>query len=181
MSVYCDDDKTYEFSLPFYLMVLMSKMRDKTMFKSDFTKPVVVNMLYDTMTESIMQFGLFLRYHYSDNHSVYNQLLPENSLSVMAHLKVSPEVAFKIFRPSVKYLHKMEAREWEELVQLARRSFDDFAVEKRYGGGRALSDTDVISGFIVDVREKAWESMSAELYTTFWMLEPDNVHVPVDA
>ena len=182
MSVYCDDDdKSSTFSLPFYLMLLMSKVRDKVFFRSDFATPVIVNMLYDLVTEAIMQFGLFLSYHYADNFATYGQLLPDNALKAMAHFKVCPEIAYKVFRPSVKPLYKMEEREWADLVLLIRNSFEDFAVERSPEPRAEESDCGAIAAYIAADRNKIWEYISPEVYTAFWVLEPEYIFVPVEA
>ena len=123
--VYGDNDEEYVLSVPVYLMILMSRNRDKLMFKPNLTKPTLINMLYDMINDSLVQFGLFLSYH-SDSYQSYGQLLPSEPWRVLTDLKVSPEISYQILRHSFKPLYKLEEAEWTDLVSRFKTSFEDF-------------------------------------------------------
>ena len=177
--MYCGDDAQATMSLPFLLIAMMSKMKDQIIFKSEFDQPQLTDMLYDMMNSSIFQFSLFLSYHSNNN---YAQLIPEDSWSLLMELKVAPEVAYKIMRPSFKTLHKMEEKEWQESVVKMKSTFDDFSVDHMYLCPRGSEgQPDLITDAVKEIRSRIWEQITPELYCLFWILEPENLFVPTDA
>jgi hypothetical protein len=178
MKVCRDDDKDVTLSLPALLTILMSKMKDKILFKSDFNKPELINKLYDIINESLIQFSLFLSYH-SDSSAHYGQLLPENAWSLLQELKVSQEMAYKLIRASVKPLYKMDEKEWQDTVTRMKLSFDCLPHANMLVGGGP--DEDKLSKYLAVDRSKFWLSVSPELFTLFWILETENIYVPTEA
>lgn len=178
MKVYRDDDKEVVLSLPALLTIVMSKMKDKILFKSDFNKPELINKLYDTINESLIQLSLFLSYH-SDSSSHYGQLLPENPWNLLLELKVSPEMAYKLIRASVKPLYKMDEKEWQDTVTRMKTTFDSLPQANMlvYNG----QEEDKLTKYIGAERSKFWLSVSPELFSLFWILETESVYVPTEA
>ena len=179
VTVYSDDDKEYVLSLPFYLIILMSKMKDRIQFKSDFTEPRLIDMLYETLCISMTQFGLFLSYH-SDSGGHYGQLLPENPWQIMSNFKVGPEIAYRILRPRYKSLYKFETREWTDLVAFFKKTFDEFPFDNIYLNPREPEPEDKVYDYLKNERSKIWQFLSPDLYTLFWLLEPENLTVPIE-
>jgi THO complex subunit 2 len=176
--VFCDNDVEYTLSLPVYLIILMSRMRDKLVYKSDLSKPTLINMLFDMINESLVQFGLFLS-SYPEFFTNRCQLLPDNPWEVMTNLKVSPEIAYQILRYSFKPIYKLEETEWSEVVQKFKSSFDDFPYKTQYIA--AAVENDKISSYAEGERAKMWQMMSPELFTLFWYLDSEHLFVPQDA
>lgn len=178
MKVTRDDDKEVLLSVPAFLIVLLSKMRDKILFKSDFSKPELINTLYDMINDSLIQLSLFLSYH-SDSSSHYGQLLPDNPWNLLLELKVSPEIGYKLIRPSIKSVYKMDEKEWQDTITSMKLTFDSLPQAKFFVGGD--EDDNKLMKHIYADRAKFWLSVSPELYSLFWILETENVYVPSSA
>jgi hypothetical protein len=178
MKVYRDDDKEVVLSLPALLTILMSKMKDKILFKSDFSKPELINKLYDIINESLIQLSLFLSYH-SDSSTHYGQLLPENPWNLLLELKVSPEMSYKLIRASIKPLYKMDEKEWQETVTRMKATFDNWPQANMLVNEG--SEEDKLVKFINNDRSKFWIQVSPELYALFWILETEGICVPTEA
>lgn len=178
MKVYRDDDKEVVLSVPTLLTILLSKMRDKILFKSDFSKPELINTLYDMINDSLIQLSLFLSYH-SDSSTHYAQLLPENPWDLLLELKVSPEIGYKLIRSSIKPVYRMDEKEWQDTITRMKLTFDSLPQAKFFVGGE--EEDHKLTKHVYADRSKFWLSVSPELYSLFWILETENVYVPSSA
>ena len=68
-------------SLAFVLMVLLAQLRTKFLRENEF-KLKALSMLFDNITQSLIQFTRFLHF-YSDATYPYTALLPQNSLELL--------------------------------------------------------------------------------------------------
>jgi len=75
----------------------------------------------------------------------------------------------------------MSPEERAELIDLYKRSFDNFDPEKMTIQ-KDPSDYTVLTPEFVwkDIKNQIWKNVTPELYTLFWVLSLDNIYVPVE-
>lgn len=181
MVVTSNSGEKFELSLPFYLLALIVKQRSKILFKSRFRNPAIINSLYDKVSNCIQQFDLFLQFH-SESNREYMELLPNNVLHILiSQWKISHEFAYHMVRNSIKTIYKFKDEEWTQLVDQYRAVHDNFDYKSFYDDKKVEGDKGKITEHIISERSKLWNIISPQLYTLFWVLKPEHIHVPDNA
>lgn len=156
----------------------MAKLRSYILFKSRFSTPAVINVLYDTINNCFSQFSLFLNFH-SDGCDQYSQLLPQNTLNLLnVEWKINPELAFEIVRSSLKNLSKYQDDEFVAVSRKFKSMHDQFIYKDFYNSRGVEAEKDRISEIVMEDRKKLWDCCSSDLYTIFWMLKGQDLTVP---
>ena len=96
-------------------------------------------------------------------------------------VRIQPELAFHIIRPSIKPIHSMTPEERNELIEMFKQSFDNFDPETMTKQKDPSNYTIITPDFVwKDIKTQIWKNVTPELYTLFWALSLDNIYVPVE-
>ena len=104
--------------------------------------------------------------------------MPQNSLNVlMNEYKIPLEVAFEIFRPSVKHISEMKADEWKQFHESVGSVIKTFILCPDKYINRC-KDNDKLKAYLNENYQKMESVMSSEFFTAFWMLTLDSICFP---
>ena len=94
---------------------------------------------------------------------------------------MSPELAYHIYRPSIKSIHTMSDDERTQLVASFKASFDDFDPETMYmQKDKSFYDVHAPDSFQKEIKNIIWKNITPELFTLFWTLSLEHIYVPVE-
>ena len=73
----------------------------------------------------------------------------------------------------------MNEEERSETVEMFKKNFDDLVPEQIY---KIKEDSDNLTpeNIIGAIRSQVWKNITPEFYTIFWLLNLDNIYVPVE-
>ena len=152
--------------LAFTLLALIAQQRNSCVFNTAGVGKNIklIGELYDRVQECLIQYTEFLSLQFVDVSS-YQGIVRSLSELVDVH-KMEPEVAFHAFRP---IMNKVNRRHRASDDQNA----DKGALQNTLPSWESLRET---ARRMLPV--KAWQSLSAEFYLTFWSLTLYDVHIP---
>lgn len=112
-------------SLAFHLMVMIAQKRSEAVLHSDLFDVKQTAEVYDEYTTSLIQIVRMLNLLASD-YQQFAKLLPEGSLrSMILNYKIPIELAFQIFRSSIKNTSSMTADEWARTLKEVSAVMED--------------------------------------------------------
>ncbi|BBM99302.1 THO complex subunit 2 [Marchantia polymorpha subsp. ruderalis] len=171
------------------LLLLIAQQRTNVVVNANAPYIKLVSEQFDRCHGTLLQYVEFLTSAVSPV-SAYAQLIPP--LDDLVHkYHIEPEVAFLIYRPVMRLFkpHKGSSTSWpadtyKSLVQVdgskdsgASKISVDLVLD--LGPNRkSLSWSDLLQTVQTILPQKAWQSLSPELYATFWGLTLHDLYVP---
>jgi len=183
-------------SFAFGLLVCLGVLRSEILYTDFEIGLKLIGNLYDKISDSIVQLTQFLRYHTKESSTLYSSLLPKEALlrlildykyflkkklDINFFFRIVPELVFHIMRPSIKPMHSMTPEERTDLIELFKKSFDNFDPETMCKQKNPSFYAVHTPEFVwKDIKLQVWKNVTPELYTLFWALSLDNIYVPVE-
>ncbi|XP_044176473.1 THO complex subunit 2-like isoform X1 [Acropora millepora] len=172
-------DTLLEGKLDLPLCLLMAQQRNGIVFFEDSERHLkLVGKLYDQCQDTLVQFGGFLATQLTAEE--YESHLP--SLEVLGHsYHLTPDVAFFLSRPM--FVHQIETK------------YEDLKKSVETPKGKQLQQKQILQCYIDAVNTvmepvfqsarllqapKVWNSISPQLYVTFWALSMFDLYVPTE-
>jgi hypothetical protein len=165
-------------SLAFHLMVMIAQKRSETVLQSDVFDVKLLAEVYDEYTTSLIQFVRMLNFVATD-HIQFAKLLPENSLREMIlNYKIPVELAFQIFRNSIKNTSSMSADEWARTLKEVSAVMEEVLADGTELTLSSYRPNPQLQANLQLHKKKFKKCLTYELYSSFWLLNLDCVFYP---
>ncbi|XP_024534234.1 THO complex subunit 2 [Selaginella moellendorffii] len=155
------------------LVLLIAQHRSNIVTKCNAPHIKMVSEQFDRCHGALLQYVEFL-YVAVTPSTAYAQLMP--SLDELVHkYLIEPEVAFLIYRPVLGLFKTPKGSDTSGQIDESQSS-KDLVLELPHR--KAITWTDLLSTVHTMLPLKAWNSLSPELYLTFWGLSLHDLYVP---
>ena len=165
------------------LQALICQNLESVVYTTDTEDPKLLGTLHDRLHKYLIQFMDFLNFH-SNGPQHYCELLPNNPLKALTHeMRLTPEQAFAMVRPSLKPLPQYNNEELNLLVADAKFVMDSYIKNQQSYVFESMEKSSFIheKSYIHERFADVWNTISPELYALFWLTGYGDIWTPVDS